>query len=83
VVYVQRGGGKAGCMTDQSDGASGSSARGDAAWKEATDSVALRNQQAQKAGREKRLTYERKREDARRAAEARSDAKLLGRRRTS
>jgi hypothetical protein len=70
-------------MTDQSDGPSGSSARGDAAWKQATDAVALRNQQAQKAGREKRQTYEREREDARRAAEARRDAQLLGGRRTS
>jgi hypothetical protein len=64
-------------MTDQSDGHSESSARGDAAWKQVTEAVAARNQQAQKAGREERQAYERQRDDARRAAEARTHARLL------
>jgi hypothetical protein len=64
-------------MTDQSDRPSGNSARGDAAWKKATEAVAARNQQAQKAGREERKAYERQRDDVRRAAEARTHARLL------
>jgi hypothetical protein len=64
-------------MTDQSDGPSGSSARGDAAWKKVREDVAARNQQTQKAGREERKAYERQRDDARRAAEARTHARLL------
>ena len=58
-------------MTDQSDGDPGSSARGEAAWKQATEEVAERNRRAQKLGREQREAYERERSDARRAAEAR------------
>ena len=57
-----------------------SSARGEAAWKEAKDKVAARNQQAQRTGRKTRDAYERKRDDARRAAEARRHAQLLRRR---
>jgi hypothetical protein len=77
VVSIQLGGGKADGMTDQSDRHSGSSARGDAAWKKVTEAVAARNQQAQKAGREERQAYERQRDDARRVAEARATARLL------
>jgi hypothetical protein len=71
MVSIQAGGGKADHMTDQSDGDPGSSARGEAAWKQATDEVAERNRRAQKLGREQREAYERERSDARRAAEAR------------
>jgi hypothetical protein len=69
-------------MTDQSDQHSESSARGEAAWKQAREAVAARNQQAKKAGREERQAYERRREDARRDAEARAHARLLRPRRT-
>jgi hypothetical protein len=64
-------------MTDPSDRDSGTSARGEAAWKQATEEVAARNRRAQKAGREQREAYERERNDARRAAEARTHARLL------
>ena len=76
MVSIQAGGGKADHMTDQSDGNPGSSARGEAAWKQATEEVAERNRRAQKLGREQREAYERERSDARRAAEAR---RMLGR----
>jgi hypothetical protein len=69
-------------MTDQSDRPTESSARGEAAWKQAREAVAARNQQAQKAGREERQAYERRRDDARRDAEARTRARLLRSRRT-
>jgi hypothetical protein len=59
-----------------------SSARGDAAWKETMERVAGRNEQARKAGKERRATYERERENARRVAEGRRHAKLVGRRST-
>jgi hypothetical protein len=65
-------------MTDQPDRHSESSARGEAAWKQAREAVAERNERAQKAGRERRQAYERRRDDARRAAEARAHAQLLG-----
>ena len=64
-------------MTDQLDRPSESSARGEAAWKQAREAVAARNQQAQKAGREERQAYERQRDGARRDAEARTHARLL------
>ena len=64
-------------MTDQSDRQPQSSARGEAAWTQAREAVAARNQRAQKAGRERRHAYERRRDDARRAAEARAHARLL------
>ena len=63
-------------MTDQLDGSPGSSARGEAAWKQATEEVAERNRRAQKLGREQRDAYDRERRDARRAAEARAQALL-------
>jgi hypothetical protein len=65
-------------MTDVSDPDSGTSARGEAAWKQATEDVAARNRRAQKAGREEREAYERERNDSRRAAEARAHARLVG-----
>jgi hypothetical protein len=65
-------------MTDPSDSDSASTARGEAAWKQATEEVAARNRQAQKAGREEREAYERERSHARRAADARADAHLAG-----
>ena len=53
-----------------------SSTRGEQAWKEATDRVASRNADARKAGRTERETYERERDDARRTAAAKREAKL-------
>jgi hypothetical protein len=65
-------------MTDQPDRDPGSSARGEAAWRQATEEVAVRNRRAQKLGREEREAYDRERRDARRAAEARAQARLRG-----
>jgi len=76
MVLSSLGAGKAGHMTDQSDEKPSSSARGEAAWRQATEEVAERNRLAQKLGREQRATYERERSDARRAAEARAQARL-------
>ena len=60
-------------MSDEAQGPP----RGEAAWKETREAIAARNQRAQKAGRERRQLYERQRDDARRAAEARAHARLL------
>jgi hypothetical protein len=57
-----------------------SEARGERAWKEATDAVASRNVAAQKAGRQEREDYERTRDDARRAASVKRDAGPIKRR---
>jgi hypothetical protein len=57
-----------------------SSSRGEAAWKETMERVASRNATARKAGKQRRETYERSREDARRTAAARRDALLSKRR---
>jgi hypothetical protein len=65
-------------MTDESDRDPGSSARGEAAWRQATEEVAVRNRRAQKLGREEREAYDRERRDARRAAEARAQARMRG-----
>lgn len=78
MVSIQAGGGKADQMTDESDGNMGSSARGEAAWREAMEEVAVRNRRAQKLGREQREAYERERSDARRAAEALVHSRLVG-----
>jgi len=59
-----------------------SSTRGESAWKETRERVAARNEAATKSGRQERQAYERERETARQAAEARRHARLLGRRRT-
>ena len=64
-------------MTDQSDREPSSSARGEAAWKQAMEEIAVRNRRAQRLGREEREAYERERSDARRAAEARAQAQLF------
>jgi hypothetical protein len=53
-----------------------SSARGEQAWKEATDEVASRNADTRKTGRKEREDREREREDERRSAAARREAKL-------
>jgi hypothetical protein len=66
-------------MTDPADLDSGTSARGEAAWKQATEEVAARNRRAQRAGREQREAAERERHEARRAAEARAHARLVSR----
>jgi hypothetical protein len=57
-----------------------SSSRGEAAWKEAKEGIASRNAEARKEGNRRRESYERSREDARRAAAARQHAELLNRR---
>jgi hypothetical protein len=67
--------------TDRNDAQSSegraSSARGEAAWKAATERVAERNRAARKGGRERREAYERQREDSRRAAERKRIAALI------
>jgi hypothetical protein len=55
-----------------------SSARGESAWKEAREQVAVRNEAARKSGKRVRDAHQREREDVRRAAEARRHAKLGG-----
>jgi hypothetical protein len=68
-------------MTQQDDSSTWkSSTRGESAWKEARERVASRNAEARKAGKVEREAYERERESARRAANAKSDAELLKRR---
>jgi hypothetical protein len=69
-------------MTQKSDnGEPGTgSARGEAAWKEERERVADRNAKTRKAGREQRESYEREKADARRAAERRQLAELIGER---
>jgi hypothetical protein len=57
-----------------------SSSRGEAAWKETRDAVASRNADARKQGRERRASYERSRETARRETAALQHAKLLKKR---
>jgi hypothetical protein len=54
-----------------------SSARGEAAWKETMERVAVRNQAARKAGKERRAAYERQRQEARSAAERKRHSTLL------
>jgi hypothetical protein len=58
-----------------------SSARGEAAWKEALERVAERNQAARKAGRQRRQAYEQQRADAHRAAETKRISNLITSRR--
>jgi hypothetical protein len=68
------------CMTEHDDGSGWkSSARGEQAWKEATERVASRNAQSRKIGKLQRDAYEREREDVRREAEQRRHAQLLKR----
>ena len=64
-------------MTQQDEGSHWqSSARGEQAWKEATDRIASRNAAARKAGKLRREAYERMREDTRRAGVAKREAYL-------
>jgi hypothetical protein len=68
-------------MPDHDDGAGWkSSSRGETAWKETRERVASRNADAHKQGKQRRETYERNREDARRAAAAKQHAQLMRRR---
>jgi hypothetical protein len=55
----------------------GTSRRGEAAWKAATERVAARNEQARKAGKQQRQAYERGRDEQRRAAELGRMAALI------
>jgi hypothetical protein len=55
------------------------STRGEAAWKEARDRVAARNDEVRKSGKKQRETDEHAREDARRAAELRRHARVVER----
>jgi hypothetical protein len=57
-----------------------SEARGERAWKEATDRIASRNDAAQKAGKQEREAYERSREAARRVNSAARHDRLMKRR---
>ena len=57
-----------------------SSSRGERAWKEVLEDTASRNSDARKAGRVERETYEKQRDEARRAAAAERQTKLLKRR---
>ena len=69
-------------MAGQDDGPTfrSSEARGERAWKEATDQIATRNVATQKAGKQEREEYERVRDKARRASAAARHAELLKRR---
>ena len=51
--------------------------RGEAAWKEDRERIAARNDEARKAGRQRRDDYERQRAEARHAADVRRRAALL------
>jgi hypothetical protein len=67
-------------MTEQDDGSGWkSSARGERAWKEATERVASRNAQSRELAKSQREAYEREREDVRRAADQRRHAQLVKR----
>ena len=67
-------------MAEHDDGAGWkSSSRGESAWKETRELIASRNADARKQGRQERESYERNREDARRAAAAKRHAQLLKR----
>ena len=51
--------------------------RGEAAWKEAKERIAERNEKARKAGKQEREAYESERSKARRAAELRRMGDVL------
>jgi hypothetical protein len=51
--------------------------RGEAAWKEDRERIAARNDEARKAGKQRREDYERQRQEARNAADLRRRAALL------
>jgi hypothetical protein len=56
-----------------------SAARGEAAWKEAMEQVASRNQAARAAGKQRRDAYTRERDAVRQAADAKRHATLVRR----
>ena len=62
-------------MNDQEEQPSGT--RGEAAWKEAKERIAERNEKARKAGKQERAAYESGRAKARHAAELRRMGHLL------
>ena len=66
-------------MSDQTEaeGNQKPSKRGEAAWKEAKERIAKRNEQARKAGKQQREAYEREQAAARRRVEKRQMAELL------
>jgi hypothetical protein len=67
-------------MSDTTDGQQQertSGKRGEAAWKEDRERIAARNDQARKAGKQRREDYERQRQEARNAADLRRRAALL------
>jgi hypothetical protein len=66
-------------MSDQADHQveQGPSKRGEAAWKEAKERIAERNEKARKEGKQRREAYERQQAEARRTVERRQMAELL------
>ena len=65
-------------MSDQvNDGQTVAPKRGEAAWKEAKDRIAERNEQARKAGRQRREAKERLRRVELRAAQQRDMAEAI------
>jgi hypothetical protein len=66
-------------MSDQADHQEeqGPSKRGEAAWKEAKERIAERNDKARKEGKQRREAYERQQAEARRTVERRQMAELL------
>jgi hypothetical protein len=66
-------------MTDQTDHQEkqAPSKRGEAAWKEAKERIAERNDRARKEGKQRREAYERQQAEARRTVERRQMAELL------
>ena len=63
-------------VSDKENEDQGSSARGEAAWKEVRERIAERNQAARKVGKETRDAYERKQDAGRRAREMQRQSKL-------
>ena len=67
-------------MSEKEDGQKAdrtSGKRGEAAWKEDRERIAARNDEARKAGRQRRDDYERQRAEVRHAADVRRRAALL------
>lgn len=71
-------------MSDQADHQEEQpvSKRGEDAWRADRDRIAQRNDQARKAGKQRRAAYELQRDEARRAADLRRTADLLGKHRS-
>jgi hypothetical protein len=67
-------------MSDKEDGQQADKTpakRGEAAWKADRERIAARNDEARKAGKQRRDDYERQRAEARQAADVRRRAALL------